>query len=84
MANARGKGSPLKGLNLNLIKSMHKRKYSELILEEKTVRKRKRNESNSIFLKKSRKYPGFELLAARIKGYLARVKYIRMIYTFYS
>ena len=63
---------------------MHKRKYSEIIFEEKKVRKRKRNESNSIFLKKPRKYPELELLAARIKGYLARVKYIRMIYTFYS
>jgi hypothetical protein len=63
---------------------MHKRKYSEIILEEKTVRKRKRKETNSICTKKPRKYPEFELLAAHIKGYLARERYVRMIYTFYS
>ena len=63
---------------------MHKRKYSEIILEEKPVRKRKRKETNNTCAKKPRKYPEFEVLAARIKGYLARERYIRMIYTFYS
>ena len=63
---------------------MHKRKYSDLLSEEKQVRKRKRKEYNSTCTKKPRKYPQFELLAAHFKGYLARVKYIRMLYTFYS
>jgi len=63
---------------------MHKRKYSELLSEEKKQGVKRKRKENNTCSKKPRNYPQFEALAAHFKGYLERARYIRKIYTFYS
>jgi len=64
---------------------MPKRKLPELYLEEKKYpRKRKLQDSEGkLHAKKPRLYPQFEVLAARLKGYLERRRIARVVFLFY-